>query len=108
MLHRLLNDIFAEDGSCSGLHAYQDVSVINDGCTSSVSAMPNRINQASQNLKTGATERRFGSNNEDENISRDLNAPGTLSMTTGRSNSGGSLCILNVAGHNFIEAHPLR
>merc|ERR1711998_547710 len=45
-----------------------------------------------KNLKTGGTERRSnGGNIKDENISRDSNAPGTLSMAnTGRPNSGGS------------------
>merc|ERR1712151_1017270 len=43
------------------------------------------------NLKTGGTERRSnGGNIQDENISRDTNAPGTLSMAnTGTPNSGG-------------------
>ena len=44
------------------------------------------------NLQTGETETRTnGGNIQDENISRDSNLPGTLSMAnTGRPNSGGS------------------
>ena len=43
-----------------------------------------------KNLKTGETETRSnGGNIQDENISKDTNAPGTLSMAnTGRPNSG--------------------
>merc|ERR1719478_992665 len=43
-----------------------------------------------KNLKTGAMEtRRNGGNTQDENISRDSNEPGTLSMAnTGAPNSG--------------------
>merc|ERR1719473_701513 len=45
-----------------------------------------------QNIKTGATETRTnGGNIQDENISKDSNTPGRLSMAnTGRPNSGGS------------------
>ena len=44
------------------------------------------------NLATGATETRTGGGNiQDENISKDSNVPGTLSMAnTGAPNSGGS------------------
>eukprot|EP00746_Dinoflagellata_sp_MGD_P162236 gnl/MRDRNA2_/MRDRNA2_89698_c0_seq1.p1 gnl/MRDRNA2_/MRDRNA2_89698_c0~~gnl/MRDRNA2_/MRDRNA2_89698_c0_seq1.p1 ORF type:complete len:199 (-),score=27.16 gnl/MRDRNA2_/MRDRNA2_89698_c0_seq1:41-637(-) len=51
-----------------------------------------------KNLKTGGTERRSnGGNIKDENISRDSNKPGTLSMAnTGRPNSGGSQFFMNV------------
>jgi len=54
-----------------------------------------------KNLKTGGTERRSnGGNIQDENISKDTNAPGSLSMAnTGRPNSGGSQFFMNVA-HN--------
>merc|ERR1719502_2591127 len=50
-----------------------------------------------KNLKTGGMEKRSnGGNIQDENISRDSNAPGTLSMAnTGRPNSGGSQFFLN-------------
>jgi len=58
-----------------------------------------------QNLKTGATEQRFnGGNIKDENISRDSNAPGTLSMAnTGQPNSGGSQFFLNVANNSNLD-----
>merc|ERR1719263_1953379 len=51
------------------------------------------------NLKTGGKERRSnGGNIQDENISRDSNEPGSLSMAnTGQPNSGGSQFFLNVA-----------
>mmetsp|Transcript_49992 Transcript_49992/g.79095 ORF Transcript_49992/g.79095 Transcript_49992/m.79095 type:complete len:210 (-) Transcript_49992:162-791(-) len=58
-----------------------------------------------KNLVTGATEKRFnGGNIEDENISKDTNAPGTLSMAnTGRPNTGGSQFFINVADNNFLD-----
>merc|ERR1711972_423129 len=54
-----------------------------------------------KNLQTGGMETRTGGGNiKDENISRDSNEPGTLSMAnTGRPNSGGSQFFINVA-HN--------
>merc|ERR1712194_732128 len=57
------------------------------------------------NLKNGATERRSnGGNIQDENISRDTNAPGTLSMAnTGQPNSGGSQLFLNVANNKNLD-----
>merc|ERR1712072_664063 len=58
-----------------------------------------------KNLKTGATEqRRNGGNIKDENISRDTNAPGTLSMAnTGSPNSGGSQFFINVANNQNLD-----
>merc|ERR1719331_626662 len=58
-----------------------------------------------KNLKTGATEKRTnGGNIKDENISRDTNAPGTLSMAnTGSPNSGGSQFFLNVADNRNLD-----
>merc|ERR1712072_725591 len=58
-----------------------------------------------KNLKTGATETRTrGGNIQDENISRDTNAPGTLSMAnTGQPNTGGSQFFINVANNNFLD-----
>jgi len=58
-----------------------------------------------KNLKTGATERRSnGGNIKDENISRDSNTPGTLSMAnTGRPNSGGSQFFMNVANNANLD-----
>merc|ERR1712028_241816 len=58
-----------------------------------------------KNLKTGGTERRSnGGNIQDENISRDSNAPGTLSMAnTGSANTGGSQFFLNVANNANLD-----
>merc|ERR1711972_367524 len=58
-----------------------------------------------KNLKTGGTERRFnGGNIQDENISKDTNAPGTLSMAnTGSPNSGGSQFFINVANNANLD-----
>ncbi|GAX76889.1 hypothetical protein CEUSTIGMA_g4335.t1 [Chlamydomonas eustigma] len=57
------------------------------------------------NLKTGATEKRFGGGNiKDELISKDSNEPGTLSMAnTGQPNSGGSQFFMNVAHNDFLD-----
>merc|ERR1712196_340491 len=58
-----------------------------------------------KNLKTGETEKRSnGGNIQDENISKDSNVPGTLSMAnTGRPNSGGSQFFINVANNNNLD-----
>jgi cyclophilin family peptidyl-prolyl cis-trans isomerase len=58
-----------------------------------------------KNLGTGATEKRSnGGNIEDENISKDSNVPGTLSMAnTGQKNSGGSQFFLNVANNANLD-----
>merc|ERR1712003_350035 len=58
-----------------------------------------------KNLKTGATEKRTnGGNIRDENISRDTNAPGTLSMAnTGSPNTGGSQFFINVANNKNLD-----
>merc|ERR1712183_663557 len=58
-----------------------------------------------RNLKTGKTEKRFnGGNIEDENISKDTNAPGTLSMAnTGSPNTGGSQFFINVANNKNLD-----
>merc|ERR1712050_762285 len=57
------------------------------------------------NLKTGATEKRSnGGNIKDENISRDSNGVGTLSMAnTGQPNSGGSQFFINVANNSNLD-----
>merc|ERR1712085_35073 len=54
------------------------------------------------NLKTGATEKRFnGGCIKDENISKDSNEKGTLSMAnTGSKDSGGSQLFINVANNS--------
>mmetsp|Transcript_6649 Transcript_6649/g.10703 ORF Transcript_6649/g.10703 Transcript_6649/m.10703 type:complete len:198 (-) Transcript_6649:50-643(-) len=58
-----------------------------------------------KNLKTGRDERRRnGGNIQDENISRDSNGPGTLSMAnTGQKNSGGSQFFINVANNKNLD-----
>eukprot|EP00747_Dinoflagellata_sp_TGD_P162095 gnl/TRDRNA2_/TRDRNA2_179310_c0_seq1.p1 gnl/TRDRNA2_/TRDRNA2_179310_c0~~gnl/TRDRNA2_/TRDRNA2_179310_c0_seq1.p1 ORF type:complete len:200 (+),score=34.08 gnl/TRDRNA2_/TRDRNA2_179310_c0_seq1:63-662(+) len=58
-----------------------------------------------KNLKTGGMETRSnGGNIKDENISRDTNAAGTLSMAnTGRPNSGGSQFFINVANNSNLD-----
>merc|ERR1712176_1544902 len=58
-----------------------------------------------KNLATGAMEKRSnGGNIEDENISKDSNVPGTLSMAnTGSPNTGGSQFFLNVANNNYLD-----
>merc|ERR1711933_77470 len=50
-------------------------------------------------------EKRFGGGNiKDENISKDTNAPGTLSMAnTGSPNSGGSQFFMNVADNRNLD-----
>merc|ERR1712187_386535 len=56
-------------------------------------------------LKTGATEKRFnGGNIKDENISKDSNKPGTLSMANcGSPNTGGSQFFMNVADNRNLD-----
>merc|ERR1712217_93822 len=58
-----------------------------------------------KNLKTGAMEKRFnGGNIMDENISKDSNEPGTLSMAnTGAPNTGGSQFFINVVHNDFLD-----
>merc|ERR1712032_895122 len=58
-----------------------------------------------ENLQTGRTERRSnGGNIKDENISKDSNTPGTLSMAnTGSPNTGGSQFFLNVANNSNLD-----
>lgn len=57
------------------------------------------------NLKTNEKEKRFnGGCIKDENISKDTNAPGSLSMAnTGQKDSGGSQFFLNVANNDFLD-----
>ena len=58
-----------------------------------------------KNLATGAMEnRKNGGNIQDENISKDSNKPGTLSMAnTGQPNSGGSQFFMNVVHNDFLD-----
>ena len=57
------------------------------------------------NYATGTVEKRFnGGCIKDEFISKDSNAPGTLSMAnTGQPNSGGSQFFLNVANNKNLD-----
>merc|ERR1719432_149200 len=56
-------------------------------------------------LKTGDMEKRSnGGNIKDENISRDTNGKGTLSMAnTGKPNSGGSQFFINVNDNSNLD-----
>ena len=58
-----------------------------------------------KNLANGKTEKRSGGGNiQDENISRDSNVPGSLSMAnTGQRNSGGSQFFINVADNSNLD-----
>ena len=58
-----------------------------------------------KNLTTGAMETRSnGGNIKDENISKDSNEPGTLSMAnTGSPNSGGSQFFINVVHNGNLD-----
>merc|ERR1719352_1465883 len=58
-----------------------------------------------KNLKTGKMEKRSrGGNIQDENISKDTNAAGTLSMAnTGQPNSGGSQFFINVNNNSNLD-----
>ena len=57
------------------------------------------------NLATGATEKRFGGGNiKDENISKDTNKKGSLSMAnTGSPNTNGSQFFINVANNANLD-----
>ena len=103
----------AKSGYFHGIHFHRVVPGCMDqlGCphakdpNSSMAGTGSPLDGTFQNLKTGSTERRFGGGNiEDENISRDSNAPGTLSMAnTGRPNSGGSQFFVNVANNSNLD-----
>jgi cyclophilin family peptidyl-prolyl cis-trans isomerase len=56
------------------------------------------------NLQTGETQRRRAGHITDENISKDSNTPGSLSMAnTGKPDSGGSQFFINVAKNDFLD-----
>merc|ERR1712039_774990 len=102
-----------ESGFYNGLHFHRVIPGFMDqfGCPHSKDPKSRRAGTGGppdgtfKNLKTGATEKRFGGGNiKDENISRDTNAPGTLSMANcGAPNTGGSQFFLNVANNNFLD-----
>merc|ERR1719201_2909306 len=97
----------AQSGFYNGLHFHRVIPGFMDqfGCPHSKDPKSTRSGTGGpsdgtfKNLKTGETETRTnGGNIQDENISKDTNAPGTISMAnTGRPNSGGSQFFLNVA-----------
>eukprot|EP00927_Polykrikos_kofoidii_P015505 TRINITY_DN168_c0_g2_i3.p1 TRINITY_DN168_c0_g2~~TRINITY_DN168_c0_g2_i3.p1 ORF type:complete len:187 (+),score=21.09 TRINITY_DN168_c0_g2_i3:73-633(+) len=103
----------AQSGFYNGLHFHRVIPGFMDqfGCPHSRDPRSRRSGTGGppdgtfQNLKTGETETRSnGGNIQDENISRDSNAPGTLSMAnTGRPNSGGSQFFLNVANNSNLD-----
>merc|ERR1712050_666095 len=102
-----------QTGFYNGIHFHRVIPGFMDqfGCPHAKDASSRRAGTGGppdgsfKNLKTGATESRFnGGNIQDENISRDTNEPGTLSMAnTGQANSGGSQFFLNVANNNFLD-----
>ena len=87
-----------QTGHYDGLHFHRviDGFMLQFGCPHSKDPKSRRAGTGGppdgtfKNLATGASEKRFnGGNIMDENISKDTNAPGTLSMAnTGRPNSG--------------------
>ena len=103
----------AESGFYSGLHFHRVIpGFMNQfGCPHSKDPKSGRAGTGGppdgtfKNYKTGETEtRKNGGNIVDENISKDTNAPGTLSMAnTGRPNSGGSQFFLNVASNSNLD-----
>jgi len=103
----------AQSGFYTGLHFHRVIPGFMDqfGCPHSKDPKSPRAGTGGppdgtfKNLKTGETETRSnGGNIKDENISKDSNAPGTLSMAnTGRPNSGGSQFFLNVANNANLD-----
>merc|ERR1711935_709593 len=102
-----------ESGFYTGLHFHRVIPGFMDqfGCPHSKDPNSRRAGTGGppdgsfSNKVTGATERRFnGGNIEDENISKDTNAPGTLSMANcGSPNTGGSQFFLNVADNKNLD-----
>merc|ERR1740125_70653 len=103
----------AQSGFYNGIHFHRVIPGFMDqfGCPHAKDPKSSRAGTGGppdgsfKNLKTGGTERRSnGGNIQDENISRDSNAPGTLSMAnTGSPNSGGSQFFLNVANNANLD-----
>merc|ERR1711879_441089 len=103
----------AQSGFYDGIHFHRVIpGFMNQfGCPNSKDPKSSRAGTGGppdgtfKNLKTGGTERRSnGGNIKDENISKDTNAPGTLSMAnTGRPNSGGSQFFINVANNSNLD-----
>jgi cyclophilin family peptidyl-prolyl cis-trans isomerase len=103
----------AQSGFYNGLHFHRVIpGFMNQfGCPHSKDPVSRRSGTGGppdgqfKNLKTGAMEPRFnGGNIKDENISRDSNKPGTLSMANcGSPNTGGSQLFMNVADNSNLD-----
>merc|ERR1719359_2821538 len=103
----------AQSGFYNGVHFHRVIPDFMDqfGCPNAKDPKSRRAGTGGppdgtfKNLKTGAMERRSnGGNIQDENISRDTNAPGTLSMAnTGSPNTGGSQFFINVANNSNLD-----
>merc|ERR1719199_936796 len=103
----------AQSGYYNGIHFHRVIPnfMAQFGCPYAKDAKSSRAGTGGppdgtfKNLKTGATEKRSGGGNiQDENISRDSNEPGTLSMAnTGSPNSGGSQFFINVVHNSFLD-----
>ena len=103
----------AQTGFYNGIHFHRVIPGFMDqfGCPYAKDSRSGRAGTGGpedgtfKNLATGATENRFGGGNiKDENISKDNNKPGTLSMAnTGQPNSGGSQFFLNVANNSNLD-----
>jgi len=103
----------AQSGFYNGVHFHRVIPGFMDqfGCPNAKDPNSRRAGTGGppdgtfKNLATGGTETRSnGGNIKDENISKDTNAPGTLSMAnTGTPNSGGSQFFLNVANNSNLD-----
>merc|ERR1719454_1381197 len=103
----------AQSGFYNGIHFHRVIPNFMDqfGCPHAKDPNSSRAGTGGppdgqfKNLKTGGMESRTrGGNIQDENISRDSNSPGTLSMAnTGQPNSGGSQFFLNVADNRNLD-----
>lgn len=103
----------AQSGFYNGIHFHRVIPAFmcQFGCPNAKDPKSNKAGTGGppdgqfKNLKTGAMEKRTkGGNIKDENISKDSNKPGTLSMAnTGSPNTGGSQFFLNVADNNFLD-----
>ena len=103
----------ARSGFYDGLHYHRVIQnfMVQFGCPHSKDPESRRAGRGGppdgstfKNLKTGALETRAGGKIEDENISRDSNLPGTLSMAnTGRPNTGGSQFFVNTKANTYLD-----
>ena len=103
----------AQSGFYNGIHFHRVIPGFMDQFGCPYAADPSSPNAGTggpndgtfKNLATGETESRFGGGNiKDENISKDSNSPGTLSMAnTGAPNTGGSQFFLNVANNANLD-----